>query len=155
MPLFGFGIKRESAPFTPKPQLPSTPKPELKPQPKPPELRKMFGENQTLRSYNDLRFFAQGIDNQSVKGINGKVFKKEIGSVVSELLQRADAHKKVYGGYGQHLQPKEIGDVRDKHSILGKMNLEIQEAKRNNDFNTAKKLERNLKIAEHLRQGFK
>lgn len=136
--------------------LPSAPRPEFKPQPKPaaPESRKIIDDKKVSQGYNNLRYLAKGFDNQKIKGVSGTIFKKESEGVMNRLIERADAYKKVYGGYGQHLQSKEIGDVKNKHSILGKMQEEVRSLKQKGDFKTAKGVEKDMKIIDQWRKGF-
>lgn len=165
MSLFNRG--RESIP-APKPAVPQKPsfgimeslglRPMPKPEQKPQANAPVPFEKGQYRTFKELQGFTRGIRQEQVPGQSGKVYKPEAQKVEKIVEEYAKKMGKPYGISG-----RDIGSPKDAYSpfggsqsILGRMQSDVEAAKKTQKWQEAKKLKRDIQIVEQWRKrGFK
>ena len=117
-----------------------------KPAPKPEGL---FGDKNKYSSFKDLKWRVRKEPDRSIPGFGGKLYRPER----EKAMERLEGYAKKYLRRTFGLHNKDLGSIKDRSSIIGKMSEEISEAKRRGRWGDAKQLQKDIKIYEQWRKG--
>ncbi len=147
MPFFGFGqrssisVRRPSISKKPAPKTP--PKPAEKP-------KGLFGEKNQYRTFRDMKQFARKAPPKRVPNFGGRLYKSEREKAIKRL--QGYARKYLRRSYG--MSPRDLGNIKDESSILGRLSKEVSAAKRRGQWDRAKQLKKDIEIYKQWKKGF-